>query len=106
MSPATTTLASACHAHERLSFTEGPTDADEPALWQKDMSGGLELRIDLGQPEVKGGYNDQLTLFRSQTPVSSKSRAATNSARRSLTLVTLLPNARRGTPATRAVTTT
>ena len=46
------------------------------------------------------------SLFRSQKPVRSKSRAASNSARHSLTLATLLPNARRGTPATRAVTTT
>jgi len=46
-------LAFALHAHEFLSFTEGLANADEPALWQKDLSGAIDLWIDLGQPEEK-----------------------------------------------------
>lgn len=46
-------LAFALHAHELLSFTEGLANADEPALWQKDLTGALDLWIDLGHPEEK-----------------------------------------------------
>jgi len=61
-------LAFACHAHERLSFTEGLANADEPALWQKDLSGALELWIDLGQPDEKRllkacGRADQVVVY-------------------------------------------
>jgi uncharacterized protein YaeQ len=46
-------LAFALNAHERLSFTRGLSDAEEPDLWQRDLSGGLELWIELGHPEEK-----------------------------------------------------
>lgn len=46
-------LAFALHAHERLEFTKGLSDPDEPDLWQKDLTGALELWIDLGQPDEK-----------------------------------------------------
>ena len=69
-------LAFACHAHERLSFTEGLANADEPALWQNDLSGALELWIDLGQPEEKRllkacGRADQVIVYTyaSSTPI-------------------------------------
>ena len=44
-------LAFALHAHEHLAFTKGLSDPDEPDLWQKDLTGALELWIDLGQPD-------------------------------------------------------
>ena len=46
-------LAFALHAHEALSFAEGMSTDDEPALWQKDLTGAIELWIDVGQPDEK-----------------------------------------------------
>lgn len=46
-------LAFALHAHERLSFGRGLCVDDEPALWQKDLTGVIELWIDVGQPDEK-----------------------------------------------------
>jgi uncharacterized protein YaeQ len=46
-------LAFALFADERLEFTRGISSADEPDLWQHDLSGVLKLWIDLGQPEEK-----------------------------------------------------
>lgn len=41
------------HADEHLSLTKGLSQDDEPALWQKDLSGDIELWIDLGQPDER-----------------------------------------------------
>lgn len=46
-------LAFARHAHEVLTFSKGLSTEDEPDLWQKDLTGEIELWIDLGQPEEK-----------------------------------------------------
>ena len=46
-------LAFALHAHEALSFAEGLCAEDEPDLWQKDMTGAIELWIDVGLPDEK-----------------------------------------------------
>jgi uncharacterized protein YaeQ len=46
-------LTFALHADEALQFTKGLSNHDEPDLWQKDLSGDIELWIDLGQPEEK-----------------------------------------------------
>lgn len=46
-------LAFARHAHEALTFSKGLSTEDEPDLWQKDLTGDIELWIDLGQPEEK-----------------------------------------------------
>jgi len=46
-------LAFALHAHEYLAFTKGLSDPDEPDLWQKDLTGAIEVWIDLGQPDEK-----------------------------------------------------
>lgn len=46
-------LAFALHADEGLKFTRGLSSVEEPELWQKSLSGELELWIDLGQPEVR-----------------------------------------------------
>jgi uncharacterized protein YaeQ len=41
------------HAHEALSFGKGLSTEDEPALWQKDLTGAIDLWIDVGQPDEK-----------------------------------------------------
>ncbi len=44
-------LAFALHAHERLSFGRGLSAQDEPDLSRQDLTGAIELWIDVGQPE-------------------------------------------------------
>jgi uncharacterized protein YaeQ len=46
-------LAFALNAHERLEFGKGISDADEPDLWLKDLTGEIELWIELGHPDEK-----------------------------------------------------
>ncbi|MEO7495420.1 MAG: YaeQ family protein [Massilia sp.] len=46
-------LAYAIHANEALTFTKGLFDTDEPDLWQKDLTGAIELWIEVGQPDEK-----------------------------------------------------
>lgn len=43
----------ALHADERLAFTKGITQEDEPDLWQRSFGGEIETWIDLGQPDEK-----------------------------------------------------
>ena len=46
-------LAYALHAHEHLAFTKGLSDPDEPELWQKDLTGAIDVWIELGQPDER-----------------------------------------------------
>lgn len=46
-------LAFACHANDALGFGKGLFDIDEPDLWQKDLTGALDLWIEVGQPDEK-----------------------------------------------------
>jgi len=46
-------LAFVRHAHEALLFGRGLSSMDEPALWQKDLTGNIDLWIEVGQPEKK-----------------------------------------------------
>lgn len=46
-------LAFALHAHEALSFGKGLSADDEPDLLQKDLTGAIDLWIDIGQPDEK-----------------------------------------------------
>lgn len=46
-------LAFAMHAHEQLEMTRGLSTDDEPDIWQKSLSGQLELWIALGLPSDK-----------------------------------------------------
>ncbi|MGH8769037.1 MAG: YaeQ family protein [Burkholderiales bacterium] len=46
-------MAFALHAHEALSFGRGLSADDEPDLWQKNMSGTIEIWIDVGLPDEK-----------------------------------------------------
>ena len=46
-------LAFALHAHEYLEFGQGMTADDEADVWQKDLTGAIELWIDVGLPDEK-----------------------------------------------------
>lgn len=46
-------LAFALNAHQALIFGKGLSTEDEPALWQKDLTGIIELWIDVGLPDEK-----------------------------------------------------
>jgi uncharacterized protein YaeQ len=46
-------LAFALHADKDLSFTRGLCDDDEPDLWQKSLTGEIELWIDVGLPDER-----------------------------------------------------
>ena len=46
-------LAFALNAHELLEMTKGLSTDDEPDIWQKSLSGELELWITLGLPSKK-----------------------------------------------------
>ena len=46
-------LAFALHAHDHLEFGQGMTADDEADIWQKDLTGAIELWIDVGLPDEK-----------------------------------------------------
>jgi uncharacterized protein YaeQ len=46
-------LAFALNAHEQLEMTKGLSTDDEPDIWQKSLSGELELWVALGLPREK-----------------------------------------------------
>jgi uncharacterized protein YaeQ len=46
-------LAFALNAHEQLEMTRGISTDDEPDIWQKSLSGELELWVALGLPSEK-----------------------------------------------------
>lgn len=61
-------LAFALHAHEYLEFGQGMTDDDEADLWRKDLTGAIELWIDVGIPDEKlirkaCGRADQVMVY-------------------------------------------
>jgi uncharacterized protein YaeQ len=43
----------ALHAGPALEFGKGLSDDEEPAVWQKSLTGEIELWIDIGQPDEK-----------------------------------------------------
>jgi len=46
-------IAFAQNAHEKLEFSKGISTDDEPDIWQKSLSGELELWVALGLPSEK-----------------------------------------------------
>lgn len=46
-------LAFALNANEQLAFSKGLSSDDEPDLWQKALTGEIDLSIDVGQPSYK-----------------------------------------------------
>lgn len=46
-------IAFACHADPALQFGKGLSDADEPDLWRKDLTGAIDDWIEVGQPDPR-----------------------------------------------------
>jgi uncharacterized protein YaeQ len=46
-------LAFALHASESLAFGKGLSDVEEPDVWQKDLTGAIDLWIEVGLPDDK-----------------------------------------------------
>ncbi|HWT72043.1 MAG TPA: YaeQ family protein [Oxalicibacterium sp.] len=46
-------LAYALHASDALAFGKGLSADDEPDIWQKDLTGAIELWLDVGQPDER-----------------------------------------------------
>ena len=46
-------LAFALNAHDRLAFGSSIGNDEEPDLWQKDLTGAIEVWIDVGLPDEK-----------------------------------------------------
>jgi len=46
-------LAFGLHAQEGLAFTKGLSDTDEPDVWLKDLTGAIDLWIEVGQPDER-----------------------------------------------------
>ena len=46
-------LAFALNADDALAFGKGLSNDEEPALWRKDLTGAVELAIEVGQPDEK-----------------------------------------------------
>jgi uncharacterized protein YaeQ len=46
-------LAFALHASDALTFGKGLSADDEPDLWQKDLTGSIQLWIEVGQPDER-----------------------------------------------------
>jgi uncharacterized protein YaeQ len=46
-------LAFAIHASEQLTFTKGLFDVEEADIWDKDLTGAIQLWIEVGQPDDK-----------------------------------------------------
>ena len=61
-------LVFALHASETMAFTKGLSTDDEPDLWNKSLSGEMELWIELGTPDEKRlkkacGLSKQVALY-------------------------------------------
>lgn len=46
-------LAFALNAHEHLALTDNMASPEDPALWQKDLTGVIDVWIEVGQPDEK-----------------------------------------------------
>lgn len=46
-------IAFALHANDTLAFGKGLSTDDEPDLWRRDLTGAIELWIDVGLPDEK-----------------------------------------------------
>ena len=46
-------LAFARHAHDALAFGRGLSVDDEPDLWRKDLTGAIEVWVEVGQPDER-----------------------------------------------------
>lgn len=61
-------LAFAHNAHDDLALCKGLSDADEPDLWQRDLTGAVARWIEVGQPDERRilracGRADQVRIY-------------------------------------------
>ncbi|MBI3873550.1 MAG: YaeQ family protein [Arcobacter sp.] len=61
---------------DSLAFCKDIADDDEPALWQKSLSGDIEMWIDLGQPDEKRikkacGRSDKVIIYTFQEAMAT-----------------------------------
>jgi uncharacterized protein YaeQ len=61
-------LAFALNASETLGFGKGLSDTDEPDLWQRDLTGAIDLWIEVGQPDDRAilkacGRSDKVIVY-------------------------------------------
>jgi uncharacterized protein YaeQ len=61
-------LAFARHAGPALHFGKGLSEIDEPDLWERDLTGAIELWIEVGQPDEKRllkacGRSNQVVVY-------------------------------------------
>ncbi len=64
------------NANDTLMFCKGISSDDEPDLWQKSLSGDIEMWIDLGQPDEKRikkacGRSEQVIIYTFKESVAS-----------------------------------
>ncbi len=64
------------NANDTLMFCKGISQDDEPDLWQKSLSGDIEMWIDLGQPDEKRikkacGRSQKVIIYTFKENVSS-----------------------------------
>ncbi len=61
-------IAYVLNANEALEFTRGISDDEAPDLWQKSLTGDIELWIDIGQPDEKrikkaSGRSEKVVIY-------------------------------------------
>ena len=61
-------VALAIHADEALVNAKGISDTEEPDLWQMDLTGAIQLWIEVGQPEERrilkaAGRSDKVVVY-------------------------------------------
>jgi uncharacterized protein YaeQ len=61
-------LAFALHADPQLTFGKDLFDVEEPALWRKDLTGAIDLWIEVGQPDERrlmkaSGRAEQVVVY-------------------------------------------
>jgi len=61
-------LAFAIHADETLVNAKGLSDTEEPDLWQMDLTGAIQLWIEIGQPDERrllkaSGRSEQVMVY-------------------------------------------
>ena len=89
-------LAFALNAGDALAFGKGLSDADEPDLWQRDLTGAIQLWIEVGQPDEKRilracGRADRVLVYAysHSTPLWWKPLAAKLERARNLTVIAI-----------------
>jgi uncharacterized protein YaeQ len=91
-------LAFAIHADERLVNAKGISDTEEPDLWQMDLTGAIQLWIEVGQPDERrllkaSGRSEQVMVYSysSASPVWWKQLASKIDRARNVSVINIDP---------------